>query len=373
VSASGNFLVIAEADVDSEGRFQFEDVAPGRSNLMIQALSASDVVIGSVVLKEETEAGVTHRAHPIDATSTVHAEVWMAARESGGGTGTMGAAELALFLDASAEASSGATESEIQALAEAAIEASAAITAALAAHGVSFSATARNELLATAAATRDASRDTGTGQSTSQQTYISAAFEAFVDGGIEAEVIAMAYAAATTALARGSADLSTEAQLEVTREALLLNIAVRKLGAAAANSNPLDLKTSTTVTLNALDARVRSATSTAALSAALDEERALIENRVALSVIASLPVLGGTVEALVNARTRTAVGAAQLWVRLESAANAAAMGTAVSSCTSATIAAATDLAAAVPSSAGTVDVAATTSLLLILGAGASID
>jgi hypothetical protein len=49
------------------------------------------------------------------------------------------------------------------------------------------------------------------------------------------------------------------------------------------------------------------------------------------------------------------------------------MGTAVSSCTSATIAAATDLAAAVPSSAGTVDVAATTSLLLILGAGASID
>jgi len=373
VSGSGNFVVIAESDIDSGGRYRFDEVPAGRSNLVVQARTSGQVVLGSAVLKEETVAGVTHRSHPINTRSTVHAKVWMEARSSGGATGSMGAAELALFLDSSAEVSGGASENEIEALAQASIEAQQAITAAFAAHGVTLSAAARNTLIATAAAARDESRDTGTGANASQQAYISSAFSAFVNAGAKAEVLAMAYAAAATAMSRGTEDMSSEAHLEVTREALLLNVAIRKAGAAAVATDPLGLKVSTTTTLNAIDARIRAAVGIGALRTALSEERALIESRVVVSVLASLPLLAGAAQILVDTRTRTAVEASNLWVRLDGAVTPAAMGTAVGTANTATIAAVADLADAFPVFAGTVPPAPTTSLLLILGAGASIN
>jgi hypothetical protein len=99
----------------------------------------------------------------------------------------------------------------------------------------------------------------------------------------------------------------------------------------------------------------------------------MIENRVVVSVLASLPLLGVVAEGLVETRTREAVDAASLWGRLDGAATASAMGTAVSTTNTATIAAVADIGDAVPPSEGTVPEAPATSILLILGAGGSID
>lgn len=373
VSGSGNYQAIDEVDVDSEGEFRFEEVPSGRSNLVVRVMGDAGAVVGSVVLKETTVAGATHRTHPIGGRSTVHAEVWAEAQTMAGESGSMGAAELALFLDAGAAAGGDPSDEEITALAQASIEAQEAISAALIAHGAGLTAEARQEVLASAAAERDAERDAGTGANLSQQTFLAAAFDAYVANGMKAEALASAYAAAATVFARASAGIGTSAHFETTREAVLVNIDVRKRAAAATEDDPLGLRSSANLTLNALDVAVLGASSMSELQAALDGERALIENRVAVAALASLPVLGGTVEALVDSRTRAAVESSKLWIELESATSATGMGTAAGNTRTETTAAVADLIDAIPTSAGTISADAAISILLLLGAGASVD
>jgi hypothetical protein len=289
----------------------------------------------------------------------------------------MGSAELALFLHFSSESAAAVatSSSAIEAIANAAVRGQAALSAVLASEGHTMSAEARNALLLAPAAERDQGRHAGAGPDGAQAAYVSAAFQAFEAAGVSAEALVLAHAAAATAFdaAMAGAQSAGSARIEVTRSALLVSLHGRERVASAVQGAALGLKSAAITTIDLIEVRVRAAQSVGELEAALDEERASIEARVVGSVLASLPGLGGTVGAEVEAQLRSAIQSANLWADLEGAMDASATVEAIYAFRARVQASAEDVMASLPTEvqAG-VSVEVLVQLMISLGAGAGI-
>ncbi len=369
LSSSGTFTAIAEAEVNAQGGFRIEGVPSGRSELVIIARSDTNAEVGRVVLHEETVASTEHRAHPINARSTLHGRVW--AQMKADGQSSMGAAELALFLDVRSDValSAAGSQSTVNRWATAAARADAAITATLAAGGTPMSAAARNSLLLTLAAERDRSRAAGASLDATHRSYTEAAIGAFGGAGVKLQVLATAYAAAATSIRQEMDGAEEGARREALRTAVLLNIETRKRVAAAVQGSALGLKSAATSHVAALEARVRSAGTHAELVASIRNERGEADGRIAAELISVFALLPTEVRIHAEAQLQAALDNARLWVGLNGTTSASAMAQAATAFHAEVRSRAEAAVEAIPTSArGNLTVDAMVAVLVAIGA-----
>jgi hypothetical protein len=332
LQSNGSLQVLAEAEVDTQGRFQLDSVPAHRNELVIQARSEAGAVVGSVVLHEETAPGGHHRAHPINARSSLHADVWIASRSGGSSGGAMGSAELALFLDASASGSAphGHSSATVAALAEGSIRAQQVITAVLDSEGIDLNASARNALLLALAAQRDRDRDAGAGAAATKEAYVSGAVSALAGSTAEAEAMVLAWAAAATAwdaVLEGTAEAS--ARTSVVREALLLNLRARKAVAGSIQGDGAAHGQAVVSALADLEAQVGAASSVEAMKTAVGAFGSSVESKVRASVLAQLTGLPGSIIGSIEVALGAAFTGLDLAAGLDTAATATARAQAV--------------------------------------------
>ncbi len=372
--SNGTLEVLAEAEVDAEGRFRIEGVPAHRAELLIRALADGGAVVGSAVLHEETVPGGHHRAQPIGLRSSLHAEVWIRARTAGGPAHGMGSAEIALFLHAGADAGlpPAPAAAEIDALAQASIRAGQAITAVLAAEGIQLDAAARNSLLLALAAKRDEERDAGADPDATQDAYLAASASALIASGVSAEALALAAAAATTAFDAALASGVEAAVRSVPiRQGLLLNIAARKAVLASVSGSAASQAAAASSVLAQLEGEVRATPHVNGLRSALVSAEASIENQIVASVLAGIPeVIPGSVRLVVEGALVQAFAAVDFAATLHGAATAEAKAQAVKEFRAAVEAAVAELLSQVPEGAA-VGLTAEAAARLLLAACAS--
>lgn len=370
-NSSGAFQSMAEGAVDAAGDFRIEGVPAGHANLVIVAQGEAGAEVGRAVLHEETRAGVEHPSHPVNATSTLHARVWGSTPAAG--SQGMSSAELALFIhaDASRAEQTAESETQVQAIASGAVTAQSAITTILDAEGpVELDREARAELLIGLVVERDRSRANGVGAESSQRAFTSSALDLFTEQGLSAEALAIAYAAATTGLDRAMAQANAHARLDIAREAILLNLESRQRAAAAVEADGLGIRTAILAALSETESEVAAASSLIQLHAALESSRVNVESRVLGQVESQLSGLPVELLAEIRGDVQVALAQARLWVGLESATSAEAMGQAAASFRSGVEAAVGAFVADLPSEVQSqVSVDVLTTLFIALGAG----
>lgn len=324
VESDGSFTELATADVDASGSFTVEGVPAGRSDLAVVAYSGTDAV-GSVLIHEESRAGVTIVSAPIDAETTLEARAYSSFRASASGEASS-SAEMSLFVhgddDVETEAAA-SSATDVDATASAYATASATLTAAYEARSIALDARERSELFADAAVQFAASRSSGTSLSAAHEMFTDAALDALVeaDTDLEATVLATATAASTF-----DAGLDGYASLrgDLIAQPVLLNLKARERLAA---SHASSAEGSVAV---AIENVLADAQSDLLLIAGLVDVRALIQTTASAVVDAgadacvSLLASGAstTVQDQVRAAAVTAIETARIETRLQTATTA---------------------------------------------------
>ncbi len=373
VRGNGSFEVLAEAQVEADGRFRIEGVPAGRSDLVVQARGEGGASLGEALVWEETRSGAESAVPPITARSTTEARVEARLRATGRLDPTT-RAELALLMALEAGAGASATSAtRIEALADALAEARAAFGAHLSTGTGGTSAQARAEASADARAAFASALSSGVDLATAHRAYVRAIASAWATGDDQLELLVFASAAASQRLAAvvvGRLGEDAEALASV-RSAFLANIELRTALAESRTDASAGLRAAALAHLEAARGRIASATTLAELRSALAAERSGLEGRVSASVLGAL---GGTdldLLGLVDARVRTAVAQAAFWTRLEGAADAQATVEAATSCRADLEAAVAAWIEALPASIE-VDSAVAFRLFLALGGGAPV-
>jgi hypothetical protein len=377
VRGNGTFEVAAEAELEADGSYRIEGVPSGRSDLVVQARSASGAALGSALVWAETRSGAETRVPPINARSTTEARVEARLRASGSlDPATRAELALLLALDAGADASA-TSEAELEALAQAFAEARSAFGAHLAAAGGTGPTPAmRASAAADALADFGVALASGASVRAAHRTYAEGLAEAWGDSEARLEALVLATAAASqrmSAAFSASGTVAGTTSVAAARSAVHANLAFRSALATAQPGGALGLRAAVLAHLSAIRSRVDAAGSLAELRAGLAAERAELEGTVATAVIASLGGLEVDVLGVIDARVRTAAAQAAFWTRLEGA-------TSVEATVSAVAAYRADLEAAVAAwiealpaeTAAAVDAAVAFRLFLALGGGASI-
>lgn len=374
ITSAGAFQSMAEAEVDASGSFRIEGVPSGHANLVVVARGEADAEVGRAVLHAETRAGAEHRAHPINANSTLHARVWARMISSGAGSQAMGPAELALFVhaDASAAAGTHGSDSQVDALAAAAVQAQIAMSTILASGeaAAGLDGEARAQLLADLAAQRDRSRHEGASAEATQRAFASAALDLFQDEGVRAEALGLAYAAATTGLDRAMIQAAVQARLDIAREAVLLNLESRQRAAAEVEADGLGIRSAVLEVLAETEAQVAAAGSMTQLKAALESSRVQMESRVLARIETGLSGLPLELLSQIRTQAQAALAEARLWTALDGAASGEALAQAAVEFRAQAEAAAEAFVADLPSEAqAQISTEVMAALLVALGAG----
>ena len=371
VEADGSLTELATADVQANGSFVVRGVPPGRSELAVVAYADGEAV-GSVLIHEESRAGVTIVAAPIDEETTLEARTYTRVRAASSGEATA-ASELSLLVqaDGATAAAAASSDAELTAAAVAYATASAAVTGAYQMRGQVLGAAARGDLFAEAAVEFASNRSSGMSATSANRLFAEAAVEALVDVGADLEATVMATAAAASTFdARLEESSSVRGDLMV--QPLRLNLLAReRLSSGFASS------AEATVAL-AIEDVLADARASLSLGLGLIDVRALIEGAFTAAADAgaeacvSLLASGGSssVQAEVRARAEAALEAARLDVRLRSATTAEAAVSAMAGYRAEIRAAVEAMVQA--SGSTSADVEVLTSLFIAAGGGAYV-
>ena len=371
IEADGSLTELASADVDAGGSFTIDSVPVGRSGLAVVAYADGEAV-GSVLVHEESRAGATIVSAPIDVETTLEARAYTRMRASSSAEAAT-ASEISLLVaadGADAEAAA-ASETELEALATAYGTASATITAAYEMSGDALDASARTDVLASAAVAFASDRDAGVSASVANRTFAEAAIDALIDAGAELEATVLATAAAASTLDAGLHQ-SSSIRGDLAVQPVHLNLLTRERLSASFGSSA---EGSVAVAVADVLADARSSLS---LGIGLIDLQALIDGLAVAAVDAGADACvsliasnaAASVQAEVRARAEEAFEAARLDLRLQSATTAQAAVIALADYR-AEVRAAVD---AMLQAAGntTVDAEALTTILIAAGGGAHI-
>ena len=366
----GSLDVLAEAQVDADGSFRIEGVPAGRAGLVVRAENASAQEVGRVIVHQETQAETETRVAPINAGTTLHANVVLEVH--GGNPDPASSAEVALRVMASGDGAAASSGVQTSTVASAVIAAGNAESAVLAGQGAAIDATTRSELVLAAMLDLEQSLAAGADFESSHRAFVNGSVAALIDAGVEARSMAAAQAAATTAL---EARLSSESAVhfEALRSALRMNLEARSRLLAEANGTTAGVAELAAQVVAELGAHVEAATSVAELRAGFDQSRAGLEARLTSTVTNALPGLPIELVGSVEAQLRTTLAQAELWGALEASASAGAMASAVAQWEADVEAAVHAWIDTLPSDiAAEVDVSASVTAFAALGAGPAI-
>ena len=316
VSADGSLDVLAEAEVQSDGRFTIEDVPAGRSGLVISARASDGTEVGRALVHGVTEAGATTVTAPVNGETTVQGLVYSRLAAAGVSEEIRNTARLALLIrmeQATAEEVA-ASATSIQAVADAYRAGTEAESQVFAKAGTDRG--AQLEALIEAArqhaeSQHAQSRDGGTRPDVAQDTFIDAALEAFARGGASSGDISLATSAGATGLDQAGTVANENARLDIARNAVELNLAARqKFVAEMDDSNERSAAASA---LAEARVEVRASASVSDVARALADAEAGVEQELTSMILARLPSqVPLAVRANIESRLETAFAEANL-------------------------------------------------------------
>ncbi len=321
VQSDGALQVLAEAEVQADGRFHLEDVPAARSGLVVSARSAGGDEVGRVLVHGETRGGVTTTTAPINAETTVQGLVHQRLAAAGVSAEIRNTAQLALLLrmDESTAAEVAASAQAIQAVADAYVKGASALDQSLAAMGESDQA-ARIDVLVEGRLDYARSRDQGQSSDAAHDAFLDVALDALVAGGADLDAAALATAAAATGLDRAMEEADPNARLDLAKNAVELNLRTRsKLAGEAGDSDAASIAASA---LADARANVRASESLDQVIAALAEVEAEAGDALQESIMDRLPEeVPEVVRAQLRVRLDTAFASADLSARLDGSAD----------------------------------------------------
>ncbi len=370
VNSDGSLDVVATAEVSADGTFRIEGVPANRSGLVVRAESDAGAEVGRVFVHATTQAETETAVAPINASTTLHAQVTVAAH--GGSPSPEAGAETALFLKVSGDAAAGA--GSVSALADAYVEARSAFHTTVESEGAAIDAGSWTEILVSAATDTDARLHAGASVESEQRAFVEGVVDAALEAGARADGMAVAFAAAATRL-----DAMLEAQgegairLEGTRNALRANVRARSAAIAEAEGAAGGLTDTGIQTLAQVEAAVEGSASAGEMASALADIRAGLVAQITGSLLGNLPGLPGEIVGEVEAQLEAAAETSQLWVVLDGEANAEAQAAAIASWRSDLESEVTAWVDTLPAEeAAEIDLDATIQVFVALGAGASL-
>lgn len=316
VSGDGSLQVLAEAEVQADGRFSIEDVPAGRSGLLVSARASSGEEVGRVLVHGETEGGATIVTEPVNGETTVEGLVLETLAEAGVDERIRNTAQLALLvrLDQSTAQEVAASAQSIQEVADAyraGAEAQSQVFA-----GVGADQSAQADALIEAALQHAENRDGGSDPETAQEDFVQAALDAFAQGGADSDEIARATAAAATGLDQAGSVASEDARLDLARNAVELNLDARQELVAGLSSS--EEASAAATALTDAEARVGASISVAEIAQALSETEASAREELTSMILSALPPeVPDDVRIIIEGRLDTAFAEADLSASLE--------------------------------------------------------
>lgn len=329
VESDGALEVLAEAEVQSDGRFSIEDVPTGRSGLVVSARAAGGEEVGRALVHGETEAGATVTTAPINGETTVEGLVYARLQSAGVAEQIRNTAQLALLIrmDESTASDVAASAQSIQVVADAYVNGAGALEQGLAAMGEA-NAQARAQAMLVAALEHAERRDGGQSAEAAQEAFLEAALGAFVQGGAELEAVALATAAAATGLDRAMEVADANARLDMAKNAVELNLLARSEFAAGTPES--GARASALTALANARANVRAAATLDGVIEALASLEAEAEETLLAAIMDRLPEqVPEPVRAQLRVRLETAFASADLSAELNGQTDAESIVTAV--------------------------------------------
>lgn len=330
IGASGEYSVLASADVEADGSYRVEGVPAGRANTAVVAY-VDGRAAGEVLIHGEIRGGMVIRPSPINYETTMETRAY-AKVVAANRTNHTSSSELALLLHASGSEleSTLASEAEIEAIADGSAEAGATMNEVFADAGVSLDASARSDLLMSAALDFTSDLLAGLSLEVAHDEYAEAAIDAYVDAGAKLETLVMATAGAASTL-DASLEGRTSVRGRIIAEPVLFNLSARARAAAkhrtAAEGS---LAVAVESTLDDARAGVELATTAAEVRGELE---ARLDATIDAAADAAVDLLAAdastTVRSDVRAAAEAALAQATLRTRLEGSANASAAASAM--------------------------------------------
>lgn len=217
---------LGSAEVGADGRYTVE-FEGGASPVVITAFDASGAVVGAVLVDGRSSFDEVTVAAPIDAETTLEAEVAFAIADLSGsleGVNTVDMRGRVSAAFAGPAAAAGDADAAISALAMAEIAATEAADLALSSNGSAFGAAARLDASLTARQAFDVALDAGEVEAEAQAAFDAAVADAWAAEGVSMSVAADADTAARAAfestLDAGSGSLSARFATAAVMEAL---------------------------------------------------------------------------------------------------------------------------------------------------------
>lgn len=324
VAADGSLTVLAEADVQADGTFRIENVATGRSDLVVLARSEADVELGRVLIHETTRAGTEIVVAPVNAETSVEGRAWARLRVLGQQDAAENTGELALLvrMDEAVAASVMGSDAQIDAVADAYAGAQAWLDATVSATGSSLDADTRAELTAELAADYALARDAGASIEAAHEAFVIATLDAYAANGADAESLTLLTAAMASGSAKASGEASSATRLELARQSAVVNLRARERLAASVTGEPGSSGTATASALASARAQVKAAADLTAVKAALDTAAETSEGAVFDGILEVTGSLGTVLELQIAAALSAAFVEADLAAKLQAAANA---------------------------------------------------
>lgn len=330
IDASGEYSVMASAEVQADGTYRVEDVPSGGTDAAVVAY-VDGRAAGEVLIHGEIRSGATIRAAPITYETTMESRAY-ARLVADGRAHSTSASEIALLLRADGPEleSTLSSEAEIQAIADASAEAGATMDAVFADAGVSLDAGARSTLLVDAAVDLAASLRAGLSLELAHEDYVEAALDAYTSAGADFESLIMATAGATSTF-DAQVEGRTAIRGRLLTQPVLVNLRARERAAAAyRTSTEAVVATAVEASLEATSTAVAATTTAAALKAELQTRVQATADAAADAAVEMLAADASlTVRADVRAAAEAALDEATLATKLQGAATASAAASAM--------------------------------------------
>lgn len=230
VQSNGSLDVLAEAEVQANGRFSIDEVPAGRSDLVVVARSDGGAEVGRALVHGETQANAVTTTAPINGETTVEGHVFTTLTEAGVSEEIRSTAQLALLLrlDESTASEVAASAQAIQDLAQAYRASAEAMNETFAATGAGVDGQARAEAMLQAAVGHAQNRDRGTPARAASEAFLQSGIDALIQAGASAEDVSLATTAAATGLDRAMVEANENARLDMARNAVELNMMARE-------------------------------------------------------------------------------------------------------------------------------------------------
>jgi hypothetical protein len=230
VKSDGTLETLATASVKADGSYRIENVPIGIDRLLVVSTSGSSET-GRVIVHQALSADAAATAAPISAETTVEAKIFAELIRSGVAKEQVNTVELAQSIGFSSRQTAQAvaqSTSDLRAIAEGFKTRQATYTQVLEARGVSLDAKARFEAALPAAVEHAQARHAGAEERAVEAKLSASVSEAYKGKGVDNRTQVEASSAAETGLVRAAQVADANAQLEIARAALEVNLLARE-------------------------------------------------------------------------------------------------------------------------------------------------